>query len=177
MARLQNEVADAILKDPDVESLSSFIGVDGTNQTLNTGRFLINLKPHDDRSLTATQIMRRIQKEMSGVVGVTLYMQPVQDLTIDSTISRAPYHFVLEDANPTEFNTWVPRLLQQLAKLPQITDVASDLQQEGLTLNIIIDRATAARFGITPATVDNALTTRSGSASFPPSIPSRTSTA
>ena len=84
-------------------------------------------------------------------------MQPVQDLTIDSTISRAPYHFVLEDANPTEFNTWVPRLVERLGQLPQLTDVASDLQQQGLTLNIVIDRATAARFGITPATVDNAL--------------------
>ena len=157
MAKLQTQLADAILKDRDVDSLSSFIGVDGTNQTQNTGRFLINLKPHDARSLTATQIIRRIQKEVSGIVGVALYMQPVQDLTIDSTISRAPYHFVLEDANSTEFNTWVPRLVQKLAQLPQITDVASDLQQQGLTLNIVIDRATAARFGITPATVDNAL--------------------
>ena len=157
MAKLQNQLAEAILTDPDVDSLSSFIGVDGSNQTLNTGRFLINLKPHDERSLTATQIIRRIQQEVSGIIGVTLYMQPVQDLTIDSTVSRAPYHFVLEDANPTEFNTWVPRLVQQLGQLPQITDVASDLQQQGLTLNIVIDRATAARFGITPATVDNAL--------------------
>ncbi|MGP8123362.1 MAG: efflux RND transporter permease subunit, partial [Xanthobacteraceae bacterium] len=157
MAKLQNQLAEAILTDPDVDSLSSFIGVDGTNQTLNTGRFLINLKPHDERSLTATQIIRRIQREVSGIIGVTLYMQPVQDLTIDSTVSRAPYHFVLEDANPTEFNTWVPRVVQRLGQLPQITDVASDLQQEGLTLNIVIDRATAARFGITPATVDNAL--------------------
>jgi multidrug efflux pump len=157
MANLQNQLGEAILRDRDVESLSSFIGVDGTNQTQNTGRFLINLKPHDERSLTATQIMRRIQKEVSGIVGVALYMQPVQDLTIDSTISRAPYHFVLEDANSTEFNAWVPRLVQQLSELPQITDVASDLQQQGLTLNIVIDRATAARFGITPATVDNAL--------------------
>ena len=103
MAKLQNELAEAILQDPDVEGLSSFIGVDGTNQTLNTGRFLINLKSHDERKYTATQIMRRIQKETSGVVGATLYMQPVQDLTIDATISRAPYHFVLEDANPREF--------------------------------------------------------------------------
>jgi multidrug efflux pump len=157
MAKLQNELGDAILKDPDVESLSSFIGVDGTNQTQNTGRFLIDLKPHDERKLTATQIMRRIQKETSGVVGATLYMQPVQDLTIDATISRAPYHFVLEDANPREFETWVPRVVEKLNTLPQLTDVASDLQQQGLTLNIVIDRATAARFGITPATVDNAL--------------------
>ena len=157
MAELQNKLAEAILKDPDVENLSSFIGVDGTNQTLNTGRFLITLKPHDERSLSAAAIIRRIQGEVSGIVGIALYMQPVQDLTIDSTISRAPYHFVLEDANPTEFATWVPQLVQRLSQLPQLTDVASDLQQQGLTVNLVIDRATASRFGITPATVDNAL--------------------
>jgi multidrug efflux pump len=157
MERLQKQLADAILKDPDVESLSSFIGVDGTNQTQNTGRFLINLKPHDERKLTASQIIRRIQQEVSGVVGAALYMQPVQDLTIDATISRAPYHFVLEDANPKEFDHWVPLIVQRLSQLPQLTDVASDMQQQGLALDIVIDRATAARFGITPATVDNAL--------------------
>jgi multidrug efflux pump len=157
MSKLQNQLAEAILQDPDVAGLSSFIGVDGTNQTQNTGRFLINLKPRNQRRLTATQIMRRIQKEISDVVGVHLYMQPVQDLTIDATISRAPYHFVLEDANSAEFNTWVPRLVTQLSRLPQLTDVASDLQQQGLALDIVIDRATAARFGITPATIDNAL--------------------
>jgi multidrug efflux pump len=157
MSNLQNQLAEAVLKDPDVVSLSSFIGVDGTNQTLNTGRFLITLKPHDDRNLTASQIISRIQNEVSGVVGITLYMQPVQDLTIDSTISRAPYHFVLEDANATEFATWVPQLVQRLNQLPQLTNVASDLQQQGLAVNLIIDRATASRFGITPATIDNVL--------------------
>jgi multidrug efflux pump len=157
MADLQNELAEAILKDPDVEGLSSFIGVDGTNQTLNTGRFLINLKPHDDRNLSAAAIVRRLQNEVAGVVGVTLYMQPVQDLTIDSTINRSPYHFVLEDANPTEFVTWVPKLVQRLNQLPQLSDVASDMQQQGLAVDLVIDRATASRFGITPATVDNAL--------------------
>jgi multidrug efflux pump len=157
MAELQMKLAQAILKDPDVESLSSFIGVDGTNQTLNTGRFLITLKPHDERNLNASAIIRRLQGEVSGVLGIALYMQPVQDLTIDSTIARAPYHFVLEDANSTEFATWVPRLVQRLNQLPQITDVASDLQQQGLTVNLVIDRATAARFGITPATIDNVL--------------------
>jgi len=157
MADLQNKLAEAILKDPDVDSLSSFIGVDGTNQTLNTGRFLITLKPHDDRNLTATQIIHRLQNEVSGVVGIALYMQPVQDLTIDSTISRAPYHFVLEDANAAEFNTWVPMLVQRLNQLPQLAGVASDLQQQGLAVDLVIDRATASRFGITPATVDNVL--------------------
>jgi len=157
MATLQNQMAETILKDPDVESLSSFIGVDGTNQTLNTGRFLITLKPHDERSLNASDIIRRLQSETSGIVGMTLYMQPVQDLTIDSTINRAPYHFVLEDANATEFNTWVPLLVQRLSQLKEITGVASDLQQQGSSVDLVIDRATASRFGITPATVDNAL--------------------
>ena len=157
MADLQGKLAEAVLKDPDVVNLSSFVGVDGTNETLNTGRFLITLKPHDERNVTAGQIIARLQQEVAGVVGITLYMQPVQDLTIDSTISRAPYHFVLEDANASEFNTWVPKLVQQLGQLPQITDVASDLQQQGLAVDIVIDRATASRFGITPATVDNVL--------------------
>jgi multidrug efflux pump len=157
MADLQGKLAEAVLKDPDVVNLSSFVGVDGTNQTLNTGRFLITLKPHDERNMTASQIIERLQKEVAGVVGITLYMQPVQDLTIDSTISRAPYHFVLEDANPAEFTAWVPKLVQQLSQLPQLSDVASDLQQQGLAVDIVIDRATASRFGITPATIDNVL--------------------
>jgi multidrug efflux pump len=157
MADLQGRLAEAILKDPDVESLSSFIGVDGTNQTLNTGRFLINLKPHDRRTLTANQISQRLQREVADVVGGRLYLQPVQDLTIDATVSRSQYHFVLEDANPSEFQTWVPQLVQRLGQLKEITDVASDLQQQGLAVDLVIDRVTAARFGITPATVDNAL--------------------
>ncbi|MGP0088790.1 MAG: multidrug efflux RND transporter permease subunit [Xanthobacteraceae bacterium] len=157
MAVLQNQLAEAVLKDPDVESLSSFIGVDGQNATLNNGRFLINLKPHDQRSLSAAEIVRRLQQEVSGVASIRLYMQPVQDLTIDASVSRSQYHFVLEDANPTEFATWVPKLMQRLNELPEITDVASDMQQQGLAVDLVIDRATAARFGITPATVDNAL--------------------
>jgi multidrug efflux pump len=157
MAELQEKMAEAILKDPDVDNVSSFIGVDGTNQTLNTGRFLITLKPHDDRAYSASQIIRRLQNEVSGIAGMRLYMQPVQDLTIDATIARAPYHFVLEDANPSEFATWVPRLVEALNERPELTDVASDLQQQGLAVDIVIDRATASRFGITPATVDNAL--------------------
>jgi multidrug efflux pump len=157
MTTLQGRLADAVLKDPDVVNLTSYVGVDGTNRTLNTGRFLISLKPYDERKLSASAIIKRLQQEVSGVEGITLYMQPVQDLTIDSTINRAPYNFVLESANASEFNTWVPKLVQQLSQLPELTDVASDLQQQGLTTNIVIDRATASRFGITPATVDNAL--------------------
>jgi multidrug efflux pump len=157
MADRQEALGAAILKDPDVASLSSFIGVDGQNTTLNSGRFLIVLKPHDQRSLSASQIIRRLQQEVAGVQGITLYLQPVQDLTIDSTVSRTQYQVVLEDANPTEFATWVPKLVQRLGQRPELADVASDLQQQGLQAYLEIDRATAARFGITPATVDNAL--------------------
>ena len=157
MATLQNRLAQAVLKDPDVENLSSYAGIDGTNQTLNTGRFLISLKPYEQRELSAAAIIPRIQNEVAGVSGITLYMQPVQDLTIDSTINRAPYNFVLEDANSTEFATWVPKLMARLNQLPQITDASSDLQQQGLAVNLVIDRATASRFGITPATLDNVL--------------------
>jgi multidrug efflux pump len=157
MAERQQALAAAILKDPDVVSLSSFIGVDGTNTTLNTGRFLINLKPHDERSLSASDIIRRLTSEIAGVAGITLYMQPVQDLTIDATVSRGQYQFALEDANPDEFALWVPRLVQRLQQVPQIEDVATSYAQNGLSAYVLIDRATAGRFGITPATVDNAL--------------------
>jgi multidrug efflux pump len=157
MANLQNQLAEAVLKDPDVENLSSYVGIDGTNKTLNTGRFLISLKPYEQRKLSASAIIQRIQSEVAGVSGITLYMQPVQDLTIDSTINRAPYNFVLEDANSTEFATWVPKLMTRLNQLPQITDASSDLQQQGSAVNLVIDRATASRFGITPATLDNVL--------------------
>jgi multidrug efflux pump len=157
MARHQQELAAAILKDADVVSVSSFIGVDGSNMTLNSGRLLINLKPKDDRTLNATQIGRRLQQETAEVPGVSLYLQPVQDLTIDAAISRTQYQFVLENPNLSAFNEWVPKLLDQLKQLPDLTNVASDLQQQGLTVNLAIDRETAARFGITPATVDNAL--------------------
>src|SRR5262249_26456745 len=138
-------------------SLSSFIGVDGTNITLNSGRMLINLKPVSDRSASASQVIRRLQKETAGVIGISIYMQPVQDLSIDTTVSRTQYQFVLEDANPEEFNTWVPKLVERLQELPQLEDVASDQENQGLAAYLTIDRDTAGRFGITPATVDNAL--------------------
>jgi len=157
MAAHQRELAAAILKDPDVDSVTSFIGVDGSNTTLNSGRFLINLKPKDDRTLNATEIARRLNQETDQVSGVSLYLQPVQDLTIDAAISRTQYQFVLENPNISAFNEWVPKLLAKLQALPDLTNVASDLQQQGLTVNLVIDRETAARFGITPATVDNAL--------------------
>jgi len=157
MADRQQALAAAILKDPDVDSLSSFIGVDGSNVTLNGGRFLINLKPRDDRSATATDIIRRLQKEVSGVPGVSLYMQPVQDLTLDDTISRTQYQFILESANPDDLSAWTPRLVERLSQLPELADVASNQQDNGLAAYISVDRDTAARFGITVGTVDNAL--------------------
>ncbi len=157
MSERQRTLAEAILSDPDVESLTSFVGVDGTNPTLNSGRMLINLKPRDSRSLSASQIIRRLQRETAGVVGITLYMQPVQDLTIDSTVSRTQYQFVLQSAKPEDFDTWVPRLMERLRKVPEIVDVTSDLQGKGLSLYIKIDRDAAARFGITAASVDNVL--------------------
>jgi len=157
MAQRQQALAAAILKDPDVVSLSSFIGVDGTNSTLNTGRFLINLKPREQRRVSASDAIRRLERETQDVSGISLYMQPVQDLTIDATVSRSQYQFVLEDANPREFSTWIPKLLERLQQIPQLEDVTSNYAENGLSTYIRIDRPTAARFGITPATVDNAL--------------------
>jgi len=157
MTERQQALGDAILSDPDVVSLSSFIGVDGSNVTLNTGRFLINLKPHEERTQTASQIIRRLQEETDKVPGVTLYMQPVQDLSIDTAVSATQYQFTLESANLTDLQTWIPTLLSRLRQIPEIVDVASDLQQSGLSAYMTIDRSTAARFGITPATVDSAL--------------------
>jgi len=157
MAERQQALAAAILKDPDVVSLSSFIGVDGTNTTLNSGRMLTNLRPRSERSLSASEIIRRINSEIAGVSGISLYMQPVQDLTIDATVSRGQYQFALQDANPDEFAVWMPRLLQRLQQIPEIEDVGSSYTENGLSAYVLIDRATAGRFGITPATVDNAL--------------------
>jgi multidrug efflux pump len=157
MAERQQALAAVILQDPDVESLSSFIGVDGTNMTLNSGRFLINLKPHDERAANVSEVIRRLEDEIASVAGISLYMQPVQDLTIDATVSRTQYRFVLEDANPDELSTWAPKLVERIRQLPQIEDVASDIQDQGLSAYIDIDRDTAGRFGITPATIDNAL--------------------
>src|SRR5271165_1012818 len=157
MAQRQQELAAAILKDPNVESLSSFIGVDGTNPTLNTGRFLINLKPRDQRHISASDVIRRLVEETQDVAGIALYMQPVQDLTIDATVSRSQYNFVIEGANSKEFAVWVPKLLERLQQIPQLEDVTSNFGENGLSAYVQIDRATAGRFGITPATVDNAL--------------------
>ena len=124
---------------------------------LNSGRFLISLKPHDERKLTSQEIARRIEREAEGVEGITLFLQPVQDLTTDTTVSATQYQFVLENANISELNAWVPKLVNRLQNVPELTDLATDLQQSGLSADITIDRKTAGRFGVTPATVDNAL--------------------
>ncbi|HEY5229036.1 MAG TPA: efflux RND transporter permease subunit, partial [Opitutaceae bacterium] len=157
MSRLQQAVAATVLEDPDVESLSSFVGVDGTNTTLNSGRMLINLKELSKRKANATAIIRRLRESLGKVIGISSYMQPVQDLTIDDRISRTQYQFVLESPNADDLTAWIPKLTDKLKEIPQINDVANDLSTGGLAAFIKIDRDTAARFGITAATIDNAL--------------------
>ncbi|MQR01173.1 MdtB/MuxB family multidrug efflux RND transporter permease subunit [Glaciimonas soli] len=165
MAERQQAVAKVILKDPAVESLSSFIGVDGTNATLNSGRMLINLKPRDERGgvdgkggyISASDIIRRLQHSLHDTLDITLYMQPVQDLTIEDSVSRTQYQFSVEDANPAELSIWVPKLITRLQKIPELADVASNQQDLGLQTYIKIDRDAASRLGITTAAIDNAL--------------------
>jgi multidrug efflux pump len=157
MAERQQNLAGIILKDPDVESLSSFIGVDGTNNTLNSGRILINLKPEGKRKADIATVMARLKVATGSLPGVTLYMQPVQDLTIEGTVSRTQYQFILQDADQAQLNEWTPKLVDRLRQLPQLADVASDISASGLSVFVDIDRDQAARFGITPATIDNAL--------------------
>jgi len=157
MADRQQALAAAILKDADVQSLSSFIGVDGNNVTLNSGRFLINLKPRDQRSANVATIIRRLRGETAGVAGVTLYMQPVQDLTLDNTVSRTQYQFTMESADPAALSTWTPKLLSALRELPDLADVVSNEEDDGLAAYVTIDRDSAARLGISVGTVDNAL--------------------
>ncbi|MEI6589263.1 MAG: MdtB/MuxB family multidrug efflux RND transporter permease subunit [Verrucomicrobiota bacterium] len=157
MARNQDAMAEAILKDPDVISLSSFIGIDGINATLNTGRMLVNLKPREERSSTASEIIRRLTRETQGVRNIQAFMQPIQDLSIDDRVSRTQYQFILESADPKALAEWVSSLTEKLKSCPQLIDVASDQAQRGLSAYVVIDRDTAARFGITAATIDNAL--------------------
>ena len=157
MAERQRAIARAVLEDPAVESLSSFIGVDGINTTLNSGRVLINLKPLAQRGVNAGEVIRRLQPRLAKVEGISLYMQPVQDLTIEDRVSRTQYQFSVEDADPDELSAWVPKLVERLRTLPQLADVASDLQDQGLQAYVDIDRATASRLGVTPGAIDNAL--------------------
>ena len=157
MAERQQKLAKVILEDPDVASLSSFIGIDGTNTTQNSGRIQINLKPHEERSDTASDIIRRLQPEVAQVEGITLYMQPVQDLTVEDRVSRTQFQYSLEDADANELNDWSNRILAKLRTLPELRDVASDQQNGGLKADLVIDRDTAARFGILPQNIDDTL--------------------
>jgi multidrug efflux pump len=157
MAARQSALADVILKDPEVTSLTSYIGVDGINTTLNNGRFLINLRPRDDRSLTANQIARRLQDEVAGVSGIKLYLQPEQALTLNTVVSPNQYQFVLRGPNQEEFEKYVPELVARMKQIKSITDVTDDLNNDGLSVDVEVNRQLAARYGITPATIDNAL--------------------
>ncbi len=157
MTQLQQKLATVILKDPAVDSLSSFIGVDGTNTTLNSGRVQINLKPVEQRNGSASDIIRRLQPELAKIEGITLYMQPVQDLTVEDIVSRTEFQYSLEDPNATELNSYAAKFTARLKELPQLADVANDLQTNGKAMSINIDRQTAGRLGITPSVIDNTL--------------------
>jgi multidrug efflux pump len=157
MAERQQALGRAILKDPAVASLSSFIGVDGTNATLNSGRIQINLKPLDERKTRAGDIIRRLQPAIAQVSGITLYMQPVQELTVEDRVSRTQFQYSLEDPDSVELAEWSPKLVAALQKRPELADVATDQQNRGLRTTLVFDRSTMSRLGITPQAVDDAL--------------------
>jgi multidrug efflux pump len=157
MAAKQQELASIILKDPAVQSLSSFIGADGTNTTLNSGRMAINLKPIADRDLSASDVIRRLQQQLANVQGIQIFMQPVQDITVDDRVTRTQYQYTLEDPDINELNTWSAKFVDQLKKVPSLEDVATDQQTGAPAISVNIDRITASRLGIAPATIDNTL--------------------
>ncbi len=157
MAEKQQELANVILQDPAVESLSSFIGADGTNITGNSGRMSINLKPLDQRKLNASDVIRRLQSKLQNVQGIQLFMQPVQNITVDDRVSRTQYQYTLEDPDPNELAEWTNRFVDKLKQLPELEDVATDQQPGGLAVALDIDRPTASRLGIAPTTIDNTL--------------------
>ena len=157
MAEYQQKLGKLILEDPAVDSLSSFIGVDGINTTPNSGRFLINLKAHDERSVSATEVIARLRLKLAELTGVTLYLQPVQDLTMENRVSRTQYQFTLETPDIDELNRWTHRLVERLADRPEFSDVTSDVQDQGRQVYVNIDRSSASRLGISTAAVDNVL--------------------
>jgi multidrug efflux pump len=157
MAQKQQELAKLILEDPAVASLSSFIGADGTNTTTNSGRMSINLKPLNQRSLSAAEVIRRLKSKLDQVQGIELYMQPVQNISVDDRVSRTQYQYTLEDPDANELNDWTNRFVSRLKQLPELEDVATDQQTGGLAVSLIIDRVTASRLGIAPSTIDNTL--------------------
>jgi multidrug efflux pump len=157
MADRQQALARVILRDPAVASLSSFIGIDGTNTTINSGRIQINLKPLRERGVNASDVIRRLQPELAKVEGITLFLQPIQDLTVEDRVSRTQFQYSLEDPDSNELNSWTPRFVDRLKTLPELRDVASDQQNAGLEARLILDRSTASRLGITPQMLDDAL--------------------
>jgi multidrug efflux pump len=157
MEEAQKQMAKVVLADPAVESLSSFIGADGTNTTLNSGRFSINLKPLGQRKISASDVIRRLNSKAAQVQGIELFMEPVQNITVDDRVSRTQYQYTLEDPNADELNQWTNRFVARLKKLPELEDVATDQQLGGLAESLIIDRVTASRLGIAPTTIDNTL--------------------
>jgi multidrug efflux pump len=157
MAAKQQELAKITLADPAVESLSSFIGADGTNTTTNSGRISINLKPLDQRKMNASDVIRRLKSKLDQVQGIELFMQPVQNITVDDRVSRTQYQYTLEDPDANELNDWTNRFVERLKQLPELEDVATDQQTGGLAVSLVIDRVTASRFGIAPTTIDNTL--------------------
>ena len=157
MGTRQQDLARVILQDPDVESVSSFIGIDGTNTTLNSGRIQINLKDRETRTTSATEIIQRLSGKVSQVDGIQCYLQPLQDLTVDDRVSRTQYQYTLEDANADELAVWTTRMVDKFKTIPVMTDVASDEQLSGLQAELVIDRDTASRLGITPQNIDDTL--------------------
>jgi multidrug efflux pump len=157
MAQKQQQLAAIVLQDPAVDSLSSFIGADGTNTTLNSGRMSINLKPLNVRSISASDVIRRLQTSLKLVEGIVLYMDPVQNITVDDRVSRTQYQYTLEDPDANELNLWTGRLVDKMKQLPQLADVATDQQTGGLAVSLVIDRVTASRLGIAPSTIDSTL--------------------
>jgi multidrug efflux pump len=157
MAEKQLEITKAVLADPAVESVSSFIGADGTNTTLNSGRMSINLKPVGERNISAVNLIRRLNAKVSQVQGIQLFMEPVQDITVDDRVSRTQYQYTLEDPDANELSDWTNRFVARLKQLPELEDVATDQQPGGLALSLVIDRITASRLGIAPTTIDNTL--------------------
>jgi len=157
MSEKQQQLTHVILQDPAVESVSSFIGIDGTNTTLNSGRIQINLKPLEQRKTNASDIIRRLQPNLEKIDGITLYMQPVQDLTVEDRVSRTQYQYTLEDPDQRELNQWTARLMAKLQTIPELRDLATDQQTSGLAASLIIDRVTASRMGITPQAIDQTL--------------------
>ena len=157
MKEKQQQLAHIVLQDPAVESLSSFIGADGTNTTLNSGRLSINLKPVEERKLSASDVIRRLQGNLKQVDGIELFMDPVQNITVDDRVSRTQYQYTLEDPDPNELNHWTNRLVAKMKQLPQLADVVTDQQTGGLAVSLVIDRVTASRLGVAPSTVDSTL--------------------